>query len=180
MTSRDGERLARRGGLTAVVLVVAVTGAVGMELLGAFVREANAVRIALVEVSAAVNRQSALEWQAVATGGAEDEVWEALETNDAAIAEAADRLRPTAANDQELAGFLRVVEDYRAAVTSMTDFLRAGNVERAEATDEETVDPLFDRLHGTAHDLVAAYSSRADVVGLAGRVGTVGLLSGRP
>ena len=128
-------------GLIAAVLLTALVGSVGMEVLGGMMRNAQGIRMALGEVASLVHRHSSLEWQAVATGAAEG-LESAFETNSAALSDVSNTLLASAHDDPDLTDLVVLVGRYDAAVETMTDLLRQGEFERAEAIDAELVDPL--------------------------------------
>ena len=168
--------MARSQRLIAAVALTALAGSIGIELLGGVARDAQDVRSTLIGTTALVNRHSALEWQAVAAGERDAELWTAMAANDAAISSASAALLASANDDRRLASFTALVAQYRAAVGTMTDELRRGDVERAQAIDAELVDPIFEEIHTAAYALLPDYAATAESLSTLSRIGTIALL----
>lgn len=156
------------------VALVASAAAVSIDSLGSLTRDANSFQLRLTEITALANRHSSLEWHAVRS--LTDELSVAIAANDRELEASTRQLAGAAAGDQEVAQFVELVSRYRTAARSMLDLLGAGDIEAAERTDEEIVDPLFDAVHASAEALRIAYRGRADLTSSVSRVGTLVML----
>jgi diguanylate cyclase (GGDEF)-like protein/PAS domain S-box-containing protein len=177
MPNRWRETLQPRS-LIATVALVALVGSVGIEILAGTMRQAHDVRAELGEVTSLVNQHSALEWQAVAQGASDASLWDAVEANVAAISTASAALLTASRDAPEVADLIALVGRYCAAVDDMARLIRRGDIDGAEAVDDELVDPLFDTIHQEAGALSIAYTANAEALSIFSRVGTTGLVAG--
>ncbi len=113
----------------------------------------------IVENCQALN---ALEWQAIASGKMETAIMENIEERRAAVDEALDGLIQLYPDETKLATMQQGFDRYKKATGEEFDLLSAGRIPEAVAIDEESVDPLFERLVAMATATSIAHHERAN------------------
>ncbi len=133
--------------LLASAVVVALATAYAITSLRAKADDARMTQTTLADIRAHLNEASALEWEARAIGGADEEIRQVRRTITAELRlhfRKLSRIDPDNASDH---GQLReLLTGYDSAVDDMFREISRDDLQRAEEIDEGRVDPAFDAL----------------------------------
>jgi hypothetical protein len=141
--------------------------------------EKSTAQTVLVEVKEHVDHQQLAEFEAIIEGEVSRAIAREIDENRRGMTEQLEDLELLGVGDEQVA---RLREARSTAETAMDEelrLIRAGQLEQAEAVDEERVDPAFEELEEVVGDISVAFEDSAQRTELIADVGiyTINLLA---
>ena len=134
-------------------IVIALAAAWVIENLHENSIEKSNAQIVLLEIKEHGDHQQLAEFEAITEGEVSPAIAREIDENRRGMTERLDELEQLGVGDEQVA---RIREARSAAETAMDEelrLIRAGQLEQAEAVDEERVDPAFEELEEVVHEI---------------------------
>ena len=145
-----------------IVLIILLGTAVTFTALRYRVDESRRIETLLVRLQAHANQLGALEWQAIAEQELTREISERAVTTRAQMEAVLNQLLQFAPDRERFQGIAERYNLYTAAIDKEFHFLASGEIEKARAIDEKSVDPTFVQLKQALSDANATASLEAE------------------
>jgi len=156
--------------------VTTATAGFGILRLNDYADQRGDARLQLRDIDAHAQKQSALEWEAVAERGLSSDLADELRTVQDQMAASMAALGDLDRGSRQVGEVRAVLGVYQAAVADEFDLLAHSDFAEAGEVDDQRVDPAFDRLAETLAEANARYGAAARSATRTADLGTILLL----
>jgi signal transduction histidine kinase len=160
-------------------LIIALSLGIGLGTSGTIVRlnqwahNSHESVLSLAEIYKHLKGQSAIEWEAMSKQAFDEETQEELVETRTEISEILNSLIPKEPTEaSKFDHFGKLYRQYSAALDQQFQLISVGQIEQAEAIDEEQVDPTFDQMSDEIQQLSHYYEKQAQSAILLSNLGT--------
>jgi hypothetical protein len=147
--------------MAVATIVIAIAAAFVIRDMNEYASERTGAQIVLADVKEHGDHQQLAEFEAITAGDVSPAIAREIDENRREMTEGLDELERLGVGDGQVARLRETRSVVETAMDEELRLIRAGQIEQAEAVDEERVDPAFERLHVTVDEISARLADAA-------------------